>query len=553
MSEGLSTEVDAWLRLTPDQRQAAERADQIIDRKKNQIHPLYDPHVTLRQLAHEAGEDEPTVSRLWKRWTEGLRGADGELLAPPRCKAALAPRLPGPPRGRSLLSPETVQEIRDLAAKLLRRSGGERARSDQGGQKIRMPFALVHKELEAKQELTGQKAPGYAQVRSVLSRVQYQTRLVWAGGVEALKKDGGLPRLVVPPPEEPNVVWITDQWLADIFVRYEDGSTGRPMIVSFIDAFGGGPVLGLAIHQRFSAHTVAEAMIDSILRHGIPRHLRLDLGRENRSKLIRCGCQAIGTDLMHTTPRDPAVKGLMEGTHGNYRRFCSTLPWYAPSNIVTKPLRDEAPLPFAEFAERFTDFAFGEYNAALYTGLHADGRKSRLELRQAAQFTPITRPQDELRVLFSEAKLVKVHPQGIHLHGLVYTHPALATHIGQKVWARQGREEVEVIVHNEAMDRFICVARNALAESSGLDDEMRRQYTADRRELSKSIATQANEQISRANSRPNYLQLRARQRREAQEQVPPRRAIRQIGAITGETPQAQAVAGRRLKLFRNYD
>ena len=553
MTGTLSPDLNAWLRLTPDQRQAADCGDQIIDRKKNPKHPLYDPHVTLRQLAHEAGEDEPTVSRLWKRWTKGLRRSDGELLAPPHCKAALAPRLPGPPRGRSLLLPEKAQEILDLAAKLVRRSGGERARSDQGGERIRMPFALVHKEFEAKEELIGEKAPGYAQIRSVLSRVPYQTRLVWAGGAEALKKDGGLPRLIVPPPEAPNLVWLLDQWVVDAFILYEDGSTGRPVVLSVIDAFGGGPVLGLAIHRRFSAHTVAEALIDAILRHGKGACLRLDLGRENRAKLIRCGCQAIGMKLMHTTPRDPAVKGLMEQTHGNYRRFCSTLPWYAPSNIKTKPVRTEAPLSFAEFTDRFTAFAFGEYNQAPYTGQYAEGRKSRLELRQAAQFTPIIRPEDELRILFSEAKLVKVHPQGIHLHGLVYTHPALAARIGQKVWARQGRTDVEVIVHDEAMDHLICVARNALAESAGLDDETRRQFTTDRRALSKAMATQADEQISRAASRPDYYLLRARKRRGAQEQAPSRRAVRQIGQITGETPQAQAAAGRRLKLFRNYD
>jgi transposase InsO family protein len=423
------------------------------------------------------------------------------------------------------------------------------------GNPDRVPVTLVHKELLAKQELTGVKAPGFAQVRAALHRVPYQMRLTWAGGPEYLKKHGGLPRLSVPQPEAPNLEWYLDQWVADVFVLYEDDETGRPVVVTVIDRFGGGFALGLAIHRRFTAFTVAEAIMDGIHRNGKPKVIRLDLGRENRAKYIRSGCEALGTELAHTTPRDPSVKGLMEGLHNIYRQFSARLPWHAPSDILTKPLREEPMLPFADFCERFTAFVFGEYNTQPYTGQYGQLDQSRLELRQAAKFTPIIPAEDELRILFAKAKQATVGSQGIRLDGVTYSEERpgrkLATMIGQKVWARRGRTDVEIIVHDEQM-HFVCIARNALAEAAGMDDEVRRQYTADRRTLAKAMATQADERIARARSKPDWLLQRAQQRLREQDQTPPRPAVRQITAVTGQTPAiAQAGSGGRYKIFRH--
>jgi transposase InsO family protein len=408
----------------------------------------------------------------------------------------------------------------------------------------------VLKELQAERELAGERAPSRAQVRSILRRVPYQTLLVWAGGTEALKKSGGLPRLVMVPPPAPNVEWQGDQWVADVFVKHADGSSGRPVIFSYVDRFGGGYVTGLAIHRRFTGHTVTEALIDAISREGRPGTIRIDLGRENRTKRLRSGCQALGIELCHTTPHDPAVKGLQEQTHGSYRRLCSTLPWYAPSDIKTKPLRDEPMVTFAEFRERLRTLILGEHNTAPYTGIHAEGAKSRLELRQAAAFIPLRVAQEELRVLFAEAKLVTVWSQGIKLHGLLYYHPSLGERVGQRVWARQGRTDTEVIVHDEEM-RLVCTATNALARSGQLDDEGRREFMADRRALAKALETQANGQISRARSKPDWLLLRAQKRMAEQGGQPPRPGIRQLTPVTGQTPAvASAQAGGRLKRYR---
>jgi transposase InsO family protein len=533
-------EVDAWNRLTPDARTEAERRYRILARKIDATREDHDPHIRNKQLAQDANEAEANVCRWLKQWESGLDDRDGGQLAPPSCKAALAPLPPGPPKGRSLLSEERQEEIRQLAAKLVRRRGKPKP----------LPVTAVLKQLRAKEELVGDRAPSRAQIRSVLRRVPYQSLLAWAGGIEELKKSGGLPRLVVPPPEAPNIEWYGDQWVADTFVKYEDGSSGRPIVFSFVDRFGGGFVAGLAIHRRFTGYTVTEALEDAISREGRPKTIRIDLGHENRTKRLRSGCGALGIELRHTTPRDPAVKGLQEQTHGGYRQFCSTLPWYAPSDIKTKPLRDEPMLTFAEFCERFRTFVFGEYNLAPYTGLHGEAGKSRLDLRQAVGFTRIRVPEEELRILFAEAKLVTVWPQGIKLHGLVYSHPSLGARIGEKVWARQGRTNTEVIVHDEGM-HLVCVARNALAEAAQLDDEGRRQFTADRRALAKARAMQADEQISRAKSRPDYLLLRAQKRMAEQEGHPPRPGIRQVTPATGQTPEvASAQGGGRLKRYR---
>jgi len=543
MSEPISPEVDAWNRLRPADRTEASRRFRNLARRIDPTHEQYDPHITNKQLAQDAGEAEANVCRWLKQWEWGLDDREGREIAPPRCMAALAPRPPGPPRGRSSIPEEKQEEIRDLAAVYIRRSGKPKP----------LPVGKVFKSLEAKEELTGERAASRAGVRSVLRRVPYQILLTWAGGMEELKKSGGLPRLVIVPPPAPNIEWYGDQWVADVFVQYGDCSSGRPVVFSYVDRFGGGFVPGLAIHRRLTGHTVTEALIDAMAREGRPQTIRLDLAHEDRTKRLRSGCGGLGTEVCHTTPRDPAVKGLQEQTHGAYRRFCSTLPWYAPSDIKTKPLRDQAMLSFDEFCERFKTFVFGEYNMAPYTGLHAEGRKSRLELRQAAAFTPLRVPEEELRVLFAEANLVTVWPQGIKRHGLFYYHPVLGKVIGQKVWARQGRTDTEVIVHEQCDEgiRFLCVARNALAESAQLDDEGRRQFTTDRRTLAKALAAQADEQISRARSKPDWLLQRAAKRIAEQGGQPPRPGIRQVTPATGQTPvDLDGDQGVRLKRYR---
>ena len=539
-TEQLSPDLAAWIRLPVSAKAGAEKGHKIIARKVDPTHEQFDPEIPNKQLAADAGVTEAKVCRLLKRWKNGVYDRNGLLIAPARCKAVLAPRPSGPARGRSFLTEEKQEEIRELAANFVRRSGKPKP----------LPVGKVFKSLQAKEEMTGARAPSRSQVRSILRRVSYQMLLAWAGGIEELKKSGGLPRLTVEPPPEPNIEWYGDQWVADVFVLYEDGASGRPIVFSYVDRFGGGFVTGLVIHRRLTGHTVTEALIDGILREGKPKTIRIDLGRENRTKWLRSGCQGLTIDLYHTTPHDPAVKGLQEQTHGAYRRFCSTLPWHAPSDIKTKPLRDEPMLTFAEFCERFKTFVFGEYNMAAYTGLHADGRKSRLELRQAAAFTSLRVPEEELRILFAEAKLVTVWPQGIKLHGLIYFHASLGKRIGQKVWARQGRTDTEVIVHDEDM-RFVCVARNALAESAQLDDEGRRQFTADRRALAKAQVTQADEQISRARNRPDWLLQRAKKRMGQAADGPPRRGIRQLTPMTGQTPAAMdGEHEARLKRYR---
>ena len=99
--------------------------------------------------------------------------------------------------------------------------------------------------------------------------------------------------------------------------------------------------------------------------------------------------------------------------------------------------------------------------------------------------------------------------------------------------------------------RLICEARNPLADSGLLDDEGRRQFTADRRALARSYATQADEQFSRARNKPDWLLLRAQKRMADQGGQPPRPGIRQVTPVTGQTPVvATAQAGVRLRRYR---
>jgi hypothetical protein len=159
-------------------------------------------------------------------------------------------------------------------------------------------------------------------------------------------------------------------------------------------------------------------------------------------------------------------------------------------------------------------------------------------------------PEKELRALFAEAKLVTVWPQGIKRHGLIYSHPSLGEHIGEQVWARQGRMDTELNVYDQE-GHFICAARNPLAERGQLTDEARREFTANRRVLAKSLTAQADERISRARNKEDWLLERGKRRIAEQGGHPPRPGIRQITPFTGQMPAvASAQPSKMLRRYR---
>ena len=195
------------------------RRDRILARRIDPTHEQYDPHIPSKRLAQDAGEAEANVCRWLKQWESGLYDREGRQTCPAEMQ--------GRPGATSPWAPERAILPRGGKAGGDPRAGRQlhpkvrEAKTPPGGEGLQV-------ELKAKEELTGERAPSRAQVRSVLRRVPYQTLLAWAGGIEELKKSGGLPRLVMDPPPAPNIEWYGDQWVADIFVRVRGRLIGAP-------------------------------------------------------------------------------------------------------------------------------------------------------------------------------------------------------------------------------------------------------------------------------------------------------------------------------------
>ncbi len=80
----------------------------------------------------------------------------------------------------------------------------------------------------------------------------------------------------------------SDGHVFDVFVKWEDGSIGRPALVGFQDLYSGF-VLSHRISQIENKETVRLAIADMIESWGIPEHVYFDNGRAFMSKWITGG------------------------------------------------------------------------------------------------------------------------------------------------------------------------------------------------------------------------------------------------------------------------
>lgn len=75
-------------------------------------------------------------------------------------------------------------------------------------------------------------------------------------------------------------VWQSDGHIADVFVRWRDGTIGRPHIVFVMDTRTR-KILGYVVHDRFNAATAVESLLIALKRtNTIPKYIKIDNGME---------------------------------------------------------------------------------------------------------------------------------------------------------------------------------------------------------------------------------------------------------------------------------
>jgi len=112
----------------------------------------------------------------------------------------------------------------------------------------------------------------------------------------------------------------------DVFVKFGDGTVGRPMMVG-VQCLGSGKLLGWRVGQTESADLARMAFADVVKNYGIPRKVWLDNGRGFASKMLTGG-----------TPNRFRFKVLAEDPVGILVGLGCQIHWATPYHGQAKPI-----------------------------------------------------------------------------------------------------------------------------------------------------------------------------------------------------------------------
>jgi hypothetical protein len=148
-----------------------------------------------------------------------------------------------------------------------------------------------------------------------------------------------------------NDVWVTDQKQVDVRLRGRGEVLGRIWIVTFIDARSW-KVLGFWPGPILSSDMVMSAAAVAIGRHGVPKSILMDLGKEfactafsgsfrkiKGESLLREAqglCQRLGISVIKAIGRNPQTKPI-ERWHRECARFDHEIPGWCGGNTQERP------------------------------------------------------------------------------------------------------------------------------------------------------------------------------------------------------------------------
>ncbi|MCE3004259.1 MAG: Mu transposase C-terminal domain-containing protein [Xanthomonadaceae bacterium] len=161
----------------------------------------------------------------------------------------------------------------------------------------------------------------------------------------------------------------------DVFVRFPDGTVGRPVVIPFQDLYSG-KILSRRIGQTESADLARLSFHDLVTTFGIPSHVWLDNGRGFASKMLTGGA-----------PNRYRFKVKPEDLDGVIVRLGAQVHWATPYHGQAKPIERA----FRDWADRIAKHpAF----AGAYTG-NSPGAKPENYGSRAVDFATFARVVDE--------------------------------------------------------------------------------------------------------------------------------------------------------------
>jgi putative transposase len=279
----------------------------------------------------------------------------------------------------------------------------------------------------------------------------------------------------------------------DVFVRFEDGTIGRP-VATVVQDLASGMIVGWRVAQSENWTSVRLAFADAITRFGIPQKCWLDNGRAFASKWLTGGMKTryrfkvkddepsgiltqLGIKVHWATPYHGQAKPIERA----FRDLCEEIAKhpecagaYTGNSVAAKPENYGArAMPIAQF-RALVHREMVRHNARTgRRGMGMDGRSFADVFAESYErdMAYVAASAAQRRLLLLAVEDVKcLKPTGeVHLGRNRYHADALTDHIGQHVHVRFDPDDLHAAVAIYSRDgRLICEA--PCIEASGFAD-----------------------------------------------------------------------------------
>ena len=268
----------------------------------------------------------------------------------------------------------------------------------------------------------------------------------------------------------------------DVFVKWPDGTTGRPNMVAFQDLYSG-KVLSWRIDQSLSWHGVRLAFGDVVESFGIPRLCWLDNGREFAAKRITGGQKnryrfklkeeepeglltALGVEVHWATPYHGQAKPIERAFRdfaGSIAKHPALAGAYTGNSPMAKPADyGSRAVPLEQFLAVIAE-GIAEHNArAGRRSPTCAGRSFDATFAESYARVPVMKPTEEQRrlwLLAADGVTIRRQDGKIALYGNEYYADFLREHMGSKATVRFDPLKLDQAVHVYALDgRYLGAA-----------------------------------------------------------------------------------------------
>lgn len=270
----------------------------------------------------------------------------------------------------------------------------------------------------------------------------------------------------------------------DVFVRWEDGTIGRPMMVAFQDLYSG-KILSWRVDRSESKELIRLAFGDMVENWGIPDICTFDNGRGFNSKWLTGQMQfrhrfkvkeeevtgiltQLGVEVRVTQPyagQSKPIERAFRDLATDIAKHDAFIGAYTGNNPMAKPENyGSKAVPIAEFV-RVLDAGIAEHNAR--SGRKSDVCRARklsfdqafLESYREAPIRRATAAQRGLWLLAAEAVTARKPDAALHLFGNRFWNKALLDHMGERLVARFDPQNIHKGLHVYRFDGTpICFA-----------------------------------------------------------------------------------------------